>query len=194
MRKLAVWILVMVFPLIMLSSCSLSGNEYKNLCGFTKSLIGKDISSAESMIEKQYGIELTRGEPAYRNSASLKGTKISEDYYEYKVVFTTCGIQFDTICLIYNNFKNDGYDGTICSVQFTSHQMSRSDAEKKFKTFSDEYSKFLKVSKDAESIGFEDDLSVSSSYVERNYHFFFDYYYSAHNNSTSFSAGCSGRT
>ena len=193
MRKILTWILVMAVPLVMLSSCSLAGNEYKNICGFLKSLVGKDIATAEAMIEKQYNIDLTRGEPVYRTSESMKDAKYDEDYYEYKTNFTVCGIEIDTIYLNFSKFTNGGYDGTVFCVIFSDHQLSREEAKAFSDTLAKEYSGFLKADYVSEIMSLEDGDHVSSDFTEGNYHFFFKYF-AGNSGRASFELGVSNNT
>lgn len=197
MKKKAACILVIIFTFIMLTSCSAIRNKKEaevvevpeDLCEFMLSVIGKDVETAEKMVEKKYGLTLERTGPEYKNSNVTN--KPNYDSYHYQATFTEQGITFSGLSLEYSHLNKSREDGTVFRIGFSTDSMSLKEAEECYQKFSDYFYSKLGITAFVNTDAFDsDDYCTSSSFVKDGYTYYVDYYYSGHHDSASVTVYC----
>ena len=195
MRKKAACLLVIVFTLLMFSSCSADKTKVEDievpedLCAFMVSVIGKDVKTAEKMVEKKYGLTLTRIGPEYKNSNI--DNKPNYDSYHYDVSFTEQGITFSGLSLEYSHLKKSREDGIVYCIGFSTGSMSVKEAEECYKMFSDYFYGQLGVTGFTNTDAFDsDDYCTSSNFIKDGYTYHVEYYYSGYHDSASLTVYC----
>ena len=193
MRKIETCLIVVVFTFTLFPSCSKNNFEdievQEELCSFMFSVIGKDVDTAERMVEKKYGLELTRIGPEYKNGNVIN--KPNYDRYNYDARYTEHDVTFSRLYLEYSHLKKSREDGIVYSIGYHVGDMSLKEAENCYQMFSDYFYDQLGITpftnKDALD---SDDYCIGSNFVKDGYTYHIDYYYSGYKDRASFTVYC----
>ena len=193
MRKITICLIVVVFTFTLFSSCSKNNFEdievQEELCSFMFSVIGKDVDTAERMVEKKYGLELTRIGPEYKNGNVIN--KPNYDRYNYDARYTEHDVTFSRLYLEYSHLKKSREDGILYSIGYHVGDMSLKEAENCYQMFSDYFYDQLGITPFTNKDGYDsDDYCISNNFVKDGYTYHIDYYYSGNKDRASFTVYC----